>query len=45
MGMVLLSPVHEKHGMMSDDDEGGYKCDALLLYLLYLRITSREVVS
>jgi hypothetical protein len=42
MGRVLLSPGHEKHGMMSDDDERGYKCDALLLYL---RIALREVVS
>jgi hypothetical protein len=42
MGRVLLSPGHQKHGMMSDDDEGGYKCKALLLYQ---RMTLREVVS
>ncbi len=30
---VLLSPAQEKHGMMSGDDDGGYKCNALLLYL------------
>ena len=28
----LLSPGYEKHGMMSDDDERGYKCNALILY-------------
>lgn len=29
----LLSPAQEKHGMASGGDDGGYKCNALLLYL------------
>jgi len=33
----LLSPVRKKRGMMrADDDDGGHKCDALLL--LYLAV-------